>query len=270
MPPWRAIAIAIRDSVTVSIALEISGVRRLMLAGQAGAGVDLAGDDVGLARAAAGRRRRSGRAGRTCRGLLSDIRSGDLPVGATGPQSNCRTRPDLPSGAGVAGSVRRTPVTTILAVSIPSLTLIRARSPALHTIETKPSSSAGASSTISSTPAAAACDAARVSSWVPMPRRRHAGATSMVSSRPSVSAKAATPTTWPPIRATTPLAVSSYSTGVGPDGAGCPSADSARAQRAPRRASARWRSTSPGADPSSFSSTRRQQRRVHRPRRGPR
>ena len=25
MPPWRAIAIAIRDSVTVSIALEISG-----------------------------------------------------------------------------------------------------------------------------------------------------------------------------------------------------------------------------------------------------
>ena len=30
MPPWRAIAIAIRDSVTVSIALEISGVRRVM------------------------------------------------------------------------------------------------------------------------------------------------------------------------------------------------------------------------------------------------
>ncbi len=31
MPPWRAIAMAIRDSVTVSIALEISGVRREML-----------------------------------------------------------------------------------------------------------------------------------------------------------------------------------------------------------------------------------------------
>ena len=30
MPPWRAIAIAIRDSVTVSIALEISGVRRVI------------------------------------------------------------------------------------------------------------------------------------------------------------------------------------------------------------------------------------------------
>ncbi len=30
MPPWRAIAIAIRDSVTVSIALDTSGIRRLM------------------------------------------------------------------------------------------------------------------------------------------------------------------------------------------------------------------------------------------------
>ena len=30
MPPWRAIAIAIRDSVTVSMALEISGVRRVI------------------------------------------------------------------------------------------------------------------------------------------------------------------------------------------------------------------------------------------------
>ena len=30
MPPWRAIAIAIRDSVTVSIALETSGTRRLI------------------------------------------------------------------------------------------------------------------------------------------------------------------------------------------------------------------------------------------------
>ena len=49
MPPWRAIAMAIRDSVTVSIALEISGVRRRDPAGQPGAGVDLAGDDVGLA-----------------------------------------------------------------------------------------------------------------------------------------------------------------------------------------------------------------------------
>ena len=28
MPPWRAIAIAIRDSVTVSIALDTSGIRR--------------------------------------------------------------------------------------------------------------------------------------------------------------------------------------------------------------------------------------------------
>ena len=45
-----------------------------------------------------------------------------------------------------------------------------------------------------------------------MPRRRQAGATSTVSSRPAVNAKAATPTTWSPIRATTPLAVSSYST----------------------------------------------------------
>ena len=30
MPPWRAIAIAIRDSVTVSIALETSGVRSVI------------------------------------------------------------------------------------------------------------------------------------------------------------------------------------------------------------------------------------------------
>ena len=30
MPPWRAIAIAIRDSVTVSIALETSGIRRVI------------------------------------------------------------------------------------------------------------------------------------------------------------------------------------------------------------------------------------------------
>ena len=30
MPPWRAIAIAIRDSVTVSMALEISGVCSVM------------------------------------------------------------------------------------------------------------------------------------------------------------------------------------------------------------------------------------------------
>ena len=31
MPPWRAIAIAIRDSVTVSIALETSGMRSVIL-----------------------------------------------------------------------------------------------------------------------------------------------------------------------------------------------------------------------------------------------
>ena len=49
MPPWRAIAIAIRDSVTVSIAAEISGTRERDLAGQPRGGVDLARDDVGLA-----------------------------------------------------------------------------------------------------------------------------------------------------------------------------------------------------------------------------
>ena len=31
MPPWRAIAMAMRDSVTVSMALETSGIRRVML-----------------------------------------------------------------------------------------------------------------------------------------------------------------------------------------------------------------------------------------------
>ena len=35
MPPWRAMAIAIRDSVTVSMALETSGMRHRDLAGQA-------------------------------------------------------------------------------------------------------------------------------------------------------------------------------------------------------------------------------------------
>ena len=54
-----------------------------------------------------------------------------------------------------------------------------------------------------------------MSRLVPIPSRRQAGATSMVSSRPLVSANAATPTTWAPIRATTPLVVSSYSTGAG-------------------------------------------------------
>ena len=49
MPPWRAIAMAIRDSVTVSIALEISGVCRVIPRVSRVRGVDLAGDDVGLA-----------------------------------------------------------------------------------------------------------------------------------------------------------------------------------------------------------------------------
>ena len=50
MPPSRAIAMAMRASVTVSMALERSGIRRSRLAGEAGRGVDLARDDVGLAR----------------------------------------------------------------------------------------------------------------------------------------------------------------------------------------------------------------------------
>ena len=50
MPPWRAIAIAIRASVTVSIALETSGIAQRDVAGQPGGGVDLARHDVGLAR----------------------------------------------------------------------------------------------------------------------------------------------------------------------------------------------------------------------------
>ena len=50
MPPRRAMAIAIRDSVTVSMALDTSGIATHDLAGQARGGVHLAGDDVGLAR----------------------------------------------------------------------------------------------------------------------------------------------------------------------------------------------------------------------------
>ena len=50
MPPWRAIAIAIRASVTVSIAAESSGTATRDLAGQPRGGVDLGRDDVGLAR----------------------------------------------------------------------------------------------------------------------------------------------------------------------------------------------------------------------------
>ena len=48
MPPWRAIAIAIRASVTVSIAADSSGTRDVDLAGEPGGGVDLDGHDVGL------------------------------------------------------------------------------------------------------------------------------------------------------------------------------------------------------------------------------
>ena len=50
MPPWRAMAIAIRASVTVSIALDTSGIGRLDVAGQPARGVDAAGHDVGLGR----------------------------------------------------------------------------------------------------------------------------------------------------------------------------------------------------------------------------
>ena len=50
MPPWRAIAIAIRASVTVSIALDTSGTASVDVAGQPGGGVDLARHDVGLGR----------------------------------------------------------------------------------------------------------------------------------------------------------------------------------------------------------------------------
>ena len=58
MPPWRAIAIAIRASVTVSIALETSGIGSVIVAGQPGRGVDLAGHAGPSRRAAAARRRR--------------------------------------------------------------------------------------------------------------------------------------------------------------------------------------------------------------------
>ena len=46
MPPWRAIAMAIRASVTVSIALETSGILSRDVAGQLGGGVGLARDQV--------------------------------------------------------------------------------------------------------------------------------------------------------------------------------------------------------------------------------
>ena len=49
MPPSRAIAMAIRASVTVSIAAETSGTAHADLAGQPGGGVHLGRDDVGLA-----------------------------------------------------------------------------------------------------------------------------------------------------------------------------------------------------------------------------
>ena len=69
-----------------------------------------------------------------------------------------------------------------------------------------------------------------------MPRRRQAGATSTVSSRPVVRANAATPTTWPPMRATTPLAVSSYSTGAARGWSTVPApSDSARVRSAATR-----------------------------------
>ena len=48
-PPCRAIAIAIRASVTVSIAADTSGIAHRDVARQARGGVGLAGIDVGLA-----------------------------------------------------------------------------------------------------------------------------------------------------------------------------------------------------------------------------
>ena len=48
MPPWRAMAMAMRDSVTVSIAAESSGVATVDAPGEPGGGVGLARDDVGV------------------------------------------------------------------------------------------------------------------------------------------------------------------------------------------------------------------------------
>ena len=64
-PPWRAIAIAMRASVTVSIAEETSGIRSVIAASASRCGVGLAGQHLGVRRAAAARRRRSGRGART-------------------------------------------------------------------------------------------------------------------------------------------------------------------------------------------------------------
>ena len=50
MPPWRASAIAIRASVTVSIALETIGILRRDVAGQTGGSGYLAGDQIRLSR----------------------------------------------------------------------------------------------------------------------------------------------------------------------------------------------------------------------------
>ena len=50
MPPWRAMAMAILASVTVSIAADSSGMLQHDVAGQPRAGVDLARDDVGFGR----------------------------------------------------------------------------------------------------------------------------------------------------------------------------------------------------------------------------
>ena len=49
MPPWRAMAMAIRASVTVSIAADTSGTRRVISRVSRVRGVDLAGHDVGVA-----------------------------------------------------------------------------------------------------------------------------------------------------------------------------------------------------------------------------
>ena len=165
MPPCRAIAIAIRDSVTVSIALEISGVRSEMPAGQPGGGVDLAGDHVGLPReeqhvvvrqaqrselggdfGVGGHRRGAFRSGVGLASILT-ARTGAVFRCARSWVRDCGFSARVPGRPSCRDAAR-----VILACRTPWVTRIRARTPVLQTIETNPSSSAGASRTISVRP----------------------------------------------------------------------------------------------------------------------